>query len=848
MHPRRLTVFLPCHTLDDLPSALEPREADDLLTAWTAAWHPAILAACEALPDWASVYTGLPETVRLGIVPATWDHAFSTIDMAADAARLIRGLETPAAITAELARRVGCPSETGPLAGEPYAEDFAALGLATLLAELLARRMRTDAALATTGLTDLVVEAARAAVAGEAEAVRERLGEAFACLEASRARYYPVESWVVETVLLAGAASGEPLMADLMADLDSPVPLAVVATGDTLRQLAAADPTALACLRAAVAEGRVEPCGGRDDNTPLDRLAPETILASFAAGRATWREQATTVPVCQAAITGGSSAFLPQVLAGLGYRAAIWSLCDGSPLPDPGGGRILWEGTGGGAIGTIARIPLDASHPGSVLAIPDALGDAMDRDHVALLQFTSYAGGACRWQRLLRRIGQWSRLLGRFVTPSAVVAETAEAAVAVGFGPDSFPSALPVDGAGVEAAIAATMVEARDLLTAERSWRPLLPANPPPRSTPFRVRSRESMLATLLGRRRENDAFRLDNGLVRIEAHPRTGGLLSLRRREDRGNRISQQLALRTTTPARPGVRDAAEDRAVLTVMEADTIHRDGDEGQGRLVSRGRLMTAADRMAGRFVQQMMLVPGLPLAMLDIELTLERPLDGPLWEEHVACRFAWHENETVEVRRSLHLQSVISERTRLAAPHFVEVVPEGSLHATADAPGDAIAILTGGLPWHLLSSPHVLDSILLTRGDTVRRRLAVAVGLQRPWEAAVAVAAGQMPEPGPRLPANLRLTGTASVCHSGTIRQRVGLVESLGRDGDVRIEWAWPVSRATAVDFDGQSVPQVHVAVDGLSTVVFLQAYQWIHLELEFASPASTPASGRENLA
>ncbi len=844
MHPRRLTVFLPCHTLDDLPTALEPREADDLLSAWTAGWHPAILAACEALPDWASVYTGLPETVRQGIVPATWDHAFSRIDTAADAARLIRGLDTPAAITAELARRVGCQSETGPLAGEPFAEDFAALGLATLLAELLARRMRTDAALATTGLTDLVVEAARAAVAGEAEAVRERLGEAFACLEASRARYYPVESWVVEMVLLAGAASGGPLMADLMADLDSPVPLAVVATGETLRQLAAADPAALAALRAAVAEGRVEPCGGRDDDTPLDRLAPETILASFTAGRAAWQEQTTARPVCQAAITGGSSAFLPQLLAGLGYRAAIWSLCDGSPLPDPGGGRIRWEGTGGGAIGTIARIPLDASHPGSVLAIPDALGDAMDRDHVAVLQFASYAGAACRWQRLLRRIGQWSRLLGRFGTPSVVVAETAEAAVAAGFEPDSFPSALPVDGAGVEAASAAATVEAQDLLAAERSWRPLLPATPPPRSTPFRVRSRESMLATLLGRRRENDSFRLDNGLVRIEAHPRTGGLLSLRRPEDRGNRISQQLALRTTTPARPGVRDAAEDRAVLTAMEADAIHRDGDEGQGRLVSRGRLMTATGQVAGRFSQQMMLVPGLPLAMLDIELTLDRPLDDSLWEEHVACRFAWHENEMVELRRSIHLQSVTSERTRLAAPHFVEIVPERAPHPTADAPGDAIAILTGGLPWHLLSSPHVLDSILLTRGDTVRRRLAVAVGLQRPWEAAVAVAAGAMPEPGPRLPANLRLTGTASVCHSGTIRQRVGLVESLGRGGDVRIEWAWPVGRATAVDFDGRPLPQVHVAVDGRSTVVFLQRYQWLHLELEFAAPAG----GRETLA
>jgi len=845
MHARRLTVFLPCHTLDDLPSAPEPREAEDLLSAWTAAWHPAILAACETVPDWASVHAGLPDTVRLGIVPATWDDSFSALTAPEATARLIRGLESPAAITAELARRVGCQGDAGSLPGELHRDDFQALGLAALLAELLARRMRTDASLGTTGFTDLVLEAARAAVASETEAVRERLGEAFACLDASRARYYPVESWALDLVLLAGPASGGPLLAEL----DSPVPLAVVATGNTLRQLATTQPAALAALRAAVAAGRVEPCGGRDDDTPLDRLAPEAILASFTAGRAAWQDHVAAVPVCQAAMTGGSSAILPQVLRGLGYRSAIWSLCDGSPLPDPGGGRILWEGTGGGSVGTAARVPLDASYAGSVLAIPAVLADAMDRDHVAVLQFASYAGAASRWHRLLRRIGQWSGLLGRFVTPSAFVAETVDTAATASFEPDAFPSALPVDRVGIETAIAATTVEAEELFAAEQSWRPLLPAGPTQPAPRFATgRSRITRLATLLGRRRENDRFLLDNELVRIEVHPRTGGLLSLRRPEDRGNRLSQQLALRTTSPARPGVREAADDRALFTRMEADAIHREGDAAQGRLVSRGRLVTATGQVAGRYTQKLMLATGLPLAVLDIEVTIDRPLSGPPLEEHVACRFAWHENEAVEIRRSLHLQSVITERTRLAAPHFIEIVPERSSQAVAQPPSDAIVILTGGLPWHLLTSPHVLDSVLPASGVTVRHRLAVAAGLERPWEAAVAIAAGQIPQPGPQFPATVRLTGHAQGGDSGAARQRVGLVESVGRSGEVRIEWAHQVSRVTAIDVDGQPLPQVHVAVDGRSTVVFLQRYQWLHLELEFAAPVRKPVSGRENLA
>jgi alpha-mannosidase len=73
----RTTVFLPCHTLDDFPTWLEEAEADDLLAAWTAAWHPALVAAVGAAPPWASIDLPVLQGPLLGIVPTTWDDRFA---------------------------------------------------------------------------------------------------------------------------------------------------------------------------------------------------------------------------------------------------------------------------------------------------------------------------------------------------------------------------------------------------------------------------------------------------------------------------------------------------------------------------------------------------------------------------------------------------------------------------------------------------------------------------------------------------------------------------------------------------------------------------------------------------
>ena len=852
MHSGRVIILLPCHTLDDFPTWLEEPDAEGLLAAWTAAWHPAIIAAAARPPAWASVDLPPPADTAAGVVPAFCDERFSLQSAADDADRWVRHTAVGGEITAALAARLGIvPDNAAGLPAAGWADDFQALGLAMLLAELLARRMRTEADLAATGFDAAVVAAANAAVAGDDEAARAALTEAFACLDATRARYYSVDSWAVDIVLVAPATTG----AALQAELESPVPLAIVAEGATVRRLAEKHPAALTSLRTAIAAGRVEACGGRDDGRPLESCTPEEIRDSLASARTSWVDHVGRAASCYAAIRGGSSALLPQVLTGFGFRAAIWSLFDGSPLPDAGAGRIRWEGTGGGAIESLARPPLDAGRATTVLALADRIGDALDHDHAAVVAFAHYAGAAGRWHDLVRRIGRWSGLLGTFVTPGELMNRTVGSGTPAAFEPDAFAFTPPPDETGdhdpLAPLVAATVADAGRVLAARQAGlggriaaagagaSRVAAAGAPAAGG----RGARWLPAGLLGRRRDDDALLLDNGLVQLRPHPRTGGLLSLRRPADRGNRISQQVALRTTAAPRPGRWEPPADRAEYAGMEADAIARTGPVAAGVIESRGRLVDAAGRGRGRFTQRMSLVAGLPVAMIEIEVRLDEPVTGPVFEAHVASRFAWHENEDVEIRRSLHLQSIVTERTRFTAPHFIEIVPQAGRNA-----GGGLAILTAGLPWHLLSSPHVLDAILLAGGREAACRLAVGVGLERPWDAAVELAAGGLPTAGFALPANVRLSldppphGLPPPRDPPTIL-RVGLVESAGRAGEVRIEWASELVRAAAVDALGHPLPDLAVAVSGRTTTLRLERYQWLHLVLEFATGAAGGAGG-----
>ena len=65
-----LIVLLPCHSLEDFPVYQEGEQAEGLLSAWSALWHPALLVAAERLPTWFRADSPPEELAgRLVVVP-----------------------------------------------------------------------------------------------------------------------------------------------------------------------------------------------------------------------------------------------------------------------------------------------------------------------------------------------------------------------------------------------------------------------------------------------------------------------------------------------------------------------------------------------------------------------------------------------------------------------------------------------------------------------------------------------------------------------------------------------------------------------------------------------------------
>jgi hypothetical protein len=120
---------------------------------------------------------------------------------------------------------------------------------------------------------------------------------------------------------------------------------------------------------------------------------------------------------------------------------------------------------------------------------------------------------------------------------------------------------------------------------------------------------------------------------------------------------------------------------------------------------------------------------------------------------------------------------------------------------------------------------------------ITRRLAMGLGLERPWDLALDLLAGVPLGPTPVLvPPGVRLVASpAAVGGDDAARMRIGIVESAGRPGPVRIEWAVPVARATAVNVRGEPRDDVEVAIVGRAVVASLRRYEWLQLELEFGT-------------
>ncbi len=106
---------------------------------------------------------------------------------------------------------------------------------------------------------------------------------------------------------------------------------------------------------------------------------------------------------------------MPQILFQLGFRGAVHFTLDDGRFPQADGGKSRWEGLDVMGIDALSRVPLDVTHPASMLGLAEKIGHAMDHDHVATITFAHWPAQGNLFYDDLRRAAVYAPVLGKFI-------------------------------------------------------------------------------------------------------------------------------------------------------------------------------------------------------------------------------------------------------------------------------------------------------------------------------------------------------------------------------------------------------------------------------------------------
>ncbi len=243
---------------------------------------------------------------------------------------------------------------------------------------------------------------------------------------------------------------------------------------------------------------------------------------------------------------------------------------------------------------------------------------------------------------------------------------------------------------------------------------PATPAEPAP---PGKVPTAEALVL-------RNDAFEVALSQV-------TGGIAQIRTYKRSPNRLSQQIAFRfpRERTVTVGEGDAAEQyRTYYSEMQMRSSRvLCAGPALGEIETTGDVF---DQTSGNVLAEYRQVArvwrGKPQVELEIELDVKTLPDGDPWTNYIAARFAW-KHEDAALTRSLHHGAHGTEAERIEAPQYLELADENF----------RTTIIPCGLPFHRKTGPRMLDTLLITAGETRRRfRFVIAIDEAYPLQAAL----------------------------------------------------------------------------------------------------------------
>ena len=322
-----------------------------------------------------------------------------------------------------------------------------------------------------------------------------------------------------------------------------------------------------------------------------------------------------------------------------------------------------------------------------------------------------------------------------------------------------------------------------------------------------------------------------------------TGGIAQIKTFRRSPNRLSQQLAFRyprertITTGEGENAESYKSYYTEMQLKESRVV--DDSPSVGAVETVGSIV---DQLTGQSVADYLQVTrvrrGRPVVEVEIELTPLREPEGDPWSNYFGVRWAW-KWESVAVSRSLFQTAhALGDEQRFESPHFIEVADDN----------DRTTIVTHGLPFHRKIGPRMVDTLLVTAGETRRRfRFDIAIDERYPMQTALDVMSPPIVMRCAKKPAipeawlmhvsarNVIVLGLITL-EAGEQEERpqgciVRLLETEGRHRSFALKTFRSPTSARQRDFIGQTIQQCRISGD--ETTVEIAPYEICDIELKF---------------
>jgi len=339
------------------------------------------------------------------------------------------------------------------------------------------------------------------------------------------------------------------------------------------------------------------------------------------------------------------------------------------------------------------------------------------------------------------------------------------------------------------------------------------------------------------------DGLLLRNEFFEVILSDVTGGIAQIRTFRRSPNRLSQQLAFRfpRERTITVGEGEQAESyKSYYTEMQLkESRVIDDSPTVGAVETVGSLV---DQISGEaladFQQVTRVRRGRPVVEVEIELTPKREPEGDPWSSYFGVRWAW-KWESVAVSRSIFQTAhALGDEQRFESPHFIEIADDN----------DRTTIVTHGLPFHRKIGPRMVDTLLVSAGETRRKfRFDIAIDERYPMQTALDVMSPPLTLRCAKKPAvpeawlmhvsarNVIVLGIRPLDADEQERVPQGcivrLLETEGRHRSFALKTFRLPTAARQRDFIGQTIQQCRVVGD--ETTVEIAPYEICDIELKF---------------